>query len=180
MLFYNRTIRFLILALFPTIMLTKHTGVFAMELTSTAFTHQQSIPKQYTCDGANLSPPLAWVAIPKNTQSLVLIVDDPDAPHGTWDHWLLFNIPPRVTEFTENLTQLPNGTKEGINSWGETGYGGPCPPSGVHRYIFTLYALDISLNIKDKPTKAELLNAMKGQVIEQTVLMGTYQRSSSR
>lgn len=165
-----------VLILFSTVIFSENKGVQSMELTSTAFSHQQMIPSQYTCDGDNISPPLSWNNVPKNTRSLVLIVDDPDAPHGTWDHWILFNIPPHVTSLVKNVSVLPGGAKEGVNSWGKTGYGGPCPPSGVHRYIFALYALDNVLSFDDTPTKKRIIQAIDGHVIAQATLIATYER----
>lgn len=155
-----------------------------MELRSPAFSHNGAIPRQYTCEGADVSPPLQWHGIPAGTKSLALIVDDPDAPdprapRRTWVHWVLFNIPPTATALPEGVRsdQLPHGTREGINDWKRTGYGGPCPPIGRHRYFFKLYALDTLLAL-DKPTKAELETAMRGHILAEAVLIGTYQRSS--
>lgn len=155
-----------------------------MELRSPAFSHNGAIPRQYTCEGADVSPPLQWQGVPPGTKSLALIVDDPDAPdprapRRTWVHWVLFNIPPTATALPEGVRsdQLPPGTREGINDWKRTGYGGPCPPIGRHRYFFKLYALDTLLEL-DKPTKAELETAMRGHILAEAVLIGTYQRSS--
>ncbi|GIV52417.1 MAG: hypothetical protein KatS3mg038_2938 [Candidatus Kapaibacterium sp.] len=155
-----------------------------MELRSPAFPHNGAIPRHYTCEGADVSPPLQWHGIPAGTQSLALIVDDPDAPdprapQRTWVHWVLFNIPPTTTALPEGIPrdQLPRGTREGINDWKRTGYGGPCPPIGRHRYFFKLYALDTLLSV-EKPTKAELEAAMRGHILAEAVLIGTYQRSS--
>ena len=147
-----------------------------MLITSSAFNANAFIPKQYTCDEKDLSPPLQWTHAPNNTQSFVLIVDDPDAPNGNWDHWLLFNIPGDVTQLTENLSVLPAGTQEGKNSWGKTGYGGPCPPSNIHRYFFKLYALDSVLSLKNGVTKDQITQAMEGHIIAQAELIGKYQR----
>jgi Raf kinase inhibitor-like YbhB/YbcL family protein len=155
-----------------------------MELRSPAFPHNGAIPRQYTCEGADVSPPLQWQGIPSGTKSLALIVDDPDAPdprapRRTWVHWVLFNIPPSATALPEGVpsAQLPRGTREGLNDWKRTGYGGPCPPIGRHRYFFKLYALDTVLEL-DKPTKAELETAMHGHILAEAVLIGTYQRRS--
>lgn len=152
-------------------------------LTSPSFSHQGLIPARYTCDGKDYSPELIWTEVPENTQSLVLIVDDPDAPDPqapkmTWVHWILYNIPPNVNRLPEQLTtdKLPIGTLEGINDWGRVGYGGPCPPIGVHRYFHKLYALNIVLPDLSKPTKAVLEQAMQGHIIAQTELIGLYQR----
>jgi Raf kinase inhibitor-like YbhB/YbcL family protein len=137
----------------------------------------------YTCDGEDISPPLAWSDIPPNAQSLALIVDDPDAPDPkapkmTWVHWVLYNLPPAEGGLPEGVPSmdLPRGTREGLNDWKRTGYGGPCPPIGRHRYFFKLYALDTVLPDLGHPTKAALEKAMKGHVIAQAELIGTYQR----
>ena len=167
----------LIFSLFSTIVIAKNKEVKQMELISTAFSNNQIIPKKYTCDGDDVSPPLAWDNVPKASKSLVLIFDDPDAPRGTWDHWILFNIPSQVNALPENIAELPNGTLEGLNSWGNAGYGGPCPPSGIHRYIFKLYALDVLLNLPEKATKPVILKAMDGHVIALAELIGKYERS---
>lgn len=154
-----------------------------MELTSPAFVQNGTIPERYTCDGANISPPLRWNNPPSGTKSFALIVDDPDAPDPraprmTWVHWVLFNIPAQVRELSEGVSadQLPAGTAEGLNDWKRTGYGGPCPPIGRHRYMFKLYALDTLLEL-ERPTKAELEAAMRGHILAQAVLVGTYQRA---
>ncbi|WP_457668982.1 YbhB/YbcL family Raf kinase inhibitor-like protein [Thiolapillus sp.] len=146
---------------------------------SPAFEEGEAIPAIYTCDGEDISPPLQWKGIPEATQSLVLIVDDPDAPDPAapkmvWVHWLLYNLPAMATGLPEAVTTLPAGTLEGINDWQRTGYGGPCPPIGRHRYFFKLYALDTVLPDLGEPTKDRLLEAMQGHVIEEAVLMGTY------
>lgn len=148
----------------------------AFTLTSSAFANESSIPEKYTCDGADVTPPLQWENLPDGTQSLVLIVDDPDAPVGIWDHWILYNIPPHVTEFAENLQSLPEGTLEGKNSWARTGYGGPCPPDKMHRYYFKLYALDSVLDLPNGAHKSTLLKEMEGHIIGETQLMGKYDR----
>ena len=152
-------------------------------LTSTAFENGDRIPSQYTCDGDDISPALSWNNVPTTAKSLVLIVDDPDAPDPkapkmTWVHWLLYNIPPDVSDLAEHMTanKLPMRTMEGINDWKRTGYGGPCPPIGRHRYFFKLYALDKLLDDLHKPVKTKLEAAMQGHIIAQTQLMGTYQK----
>ena len=117
----------------------------ALTLNSPVFNQGARIPTQFTCDDKDISPALHWQDAPEGTKSFAMIFDDPDAPMGTWDHWLLFNIPANVTELAEDISQLPPGTKEGMNSWGRTGYGGPCPPDREHRYFLKLYALDIAL-----------------------------------
>mgnify|MGYP006385307781 FL=1 len=154
-----------------------------MKLTSTAFVHGGAIPGSYTCEGRDVSPHLAWSGIPPDAKSLVLIVDDPDAPDPaapkmTWVHWLLYNLPPQSVELREGIApgDLPPGTREGVNDWKRTGYGGPCPPIGRHRYFHKLYALDIVLADLGKPTKVELEKAMYGHVLGQTELLGTYQK----
>lgn len=150
---------------------------------SIAFEQNSPIPAQYTCQGKDISPPLSWHQIPEGTKSLVLIVDDPDAPDPdapkmTWVHWLLYNLPPTSQGLSEDISnsELPAGTKEGINDWKRTGYGGPCPPIGRHRYFFKLYALDSVLDDLKKPTKAGLEAAMQGHVLGHTELIGTYQK----
>ncbi len=145
-----------------------------MKITSNVFEHEKIIPSKYTCDGSDISPSLAWDGVPDNTKSFVLIVDDPDAPHGTWDHWILFNMPSSVRQLPENISTLPEGTQEGKNSWGKTGYGGPCPPFGVHRYFFKLYALDGVLTLNNGATKTEIIQAMKNHVIAEAELLGKY------
>ena len=148
-------------------------GVIEMKLTSSAFTHNGQIPSEYTCDGDDLSPPLSISDAPLNAKSLVLINDDPDAPVGTWDHWVVFNINPSTKEISKG--KEPQGTA-GKNSWGKTGYGGPCPPSGTHRYFFKLYALDTMLHLPVGSTKKNLEMAMQGHIIGQAQLIGNYKR----
>ncbi|MBI2659494.1 YbhB/YbcL family Raf kinase inhibitor-like protein [Candidatus Woesearchaeota archaeon] len=145
-----------------------------MKLTSPAFHHNGSIPSEYTCDGNDLSPELIISDVSPNAKSLVLISDDPDAPVGTWDHWIVFNIPPSTTSIPK-CTE-PKGTA-GKNSWGRTGYGGPCPPSGTHRYFFKLYALDTMLNLPEGSNKKDIESTMQGHIVAQVQLMGTYRRS---
>lgn len=152
-----------------------------LTLTSAAFTHGSEIPSKYTCEGQDMSPPLAWSGVPAGAKSLALIVDDPDAPDPaapkmTYVHWLLYNIPAGATSLSEAVRQLPAGTLEGLNDWRRTGYGGPCPPIGRHRYFHKLYALDIVLPDLRAPTKAALEAAMNGHVIAQAELVGTYQK----
>ncbi|MBI2660123.1 YbhB/YbcL family Raf kinase inhibitor-like protein [Candidatus Woesearchaeota archaeon] len=144
-----------------------------MKLTSSAFSHNGAIPSEYTCDGDDLSPPLSINDVPSNAKSLVLISDDPDAPVGTWDHWVVFNIPAATKEIQKGTE--PNGIG-GRNSWGRTGYGGPCPPSGTHRYFFKLYALDTELNLPEGSTKKDVERAMQGHILTNAELMGTYKR----
>lgn len=159
-------------------------ALMTLTLTSPAFNHQGQIPLEYTCDGQDISPQLSWSHIPNGTKSLALIMDDPDAPDPaapkmTWVHWVLYNIPPSATGLPRGVTseRLPAGTQEGLNNWDRTGYGGPCPPIGRHRYFFKLYALDVELTDLDRPTKEVLEKAMAGHVVAQAELMGTYQRS---
>jgi len=152
-----------------------------MKITSKAFSHMDSIPRKYTCDGEDISPPISWEGVPEGTKSLALIVDDPDAPDPrapkmTWVHWVLYNIPPNTKGLEEDIDVLPEGTLEGLNDWKRTGYGGPCPPIGRHRYFFKLYALDIMLPDLKMPTKKAVEEAMKGHVLERAELIGTYER----
>ena len=154
-----------------------------LTLTSSAFNNGDEIPSKYTCEGKDVSPPLTWTGVPETARSLVLIVDDPDAPDPrapkmTWVHWVLYNMPPNVSGLPEDIAsaQLPPGTEEGINDWKRTGYGGPCPPVGRHRYFHKLYALDTVLKGLKKPTKAEVEAAMQGHIIAQAELLGTYQK----
>ncbi len=155
----------------------------ALVLTSSAFTHQGSIPQPHTCQGKDVSPPLAWSGIPPAAKSLVLIVDDPDAPDPaapklTWVHWVLYGLPPAAHGLEEGVARarLPPGTREGTNDWNRTGYGGPCPPIGRHRYFFKLYALDRPLPDLGPARKADVEKAMEGHVLEKAELMGTYQK----
>ncbi len=153
-----------------------------LTLRSSAFHDGDSLPKRLTCEGEDRSPPLAWENLPEGTASLVLIIDDPDAPDPAaprmvWDHWILYNLPPDCPGLDEGVTgaELPHGTGEGINSWGRTGYGGPCPPVGRHRYFHRLYALDIRLSPElGTPQKDDLLLAMDEHILAHAVLVGTY------
>jgi Raf kinase inhibitor-like YbhB/YbcL family protein len=152
----------------------------SVELTSMAFQPGATIPKQYTGDGADQSPPLRWSEPPKGTQSLALICDDPDAPRGTWVHWILFNLPAQTRELGEGvptIETLGTGTKQGKNDFGQIGYGGPAPPKGKpHRYFFKLYALDVTLDLPPGATKTQLTDAMKGHVLAEGQLVGNYGR----
>jgi len=155
----------------------------ALILSSPAFAHNAAIPTTYTCEGDDISPALAWRGAPAGTKSFVLIVDDPDAPDPkapkmTWVHWVLYNIPATAAGLPEDEAKggVPDGALGGLNDWKRTGYGGPCPPIGRHRYFHKLYALDTVLPNLDRPTKAKLLEAMQGHVLEQTELLGTYQK----
>lgn len=155
----------------------------SLTITSPAFDHQGPIPRRYTCDGEDISPELRWSGVPADAKSLVLIVDDPDAPDPaapkmTWVHWVLYNIPPDSNGLPEAVapSALPPGTRQGLNDWHRTGYGGPCPPIGTHRYFHKLYALDTVLPDLGNPTKSEVERAMQGHVIDQAELIGTYHR----
>lgn len=152
----------------------------AMSLTSPAFADGQRMLSRYTCEGDDVSPPLRWSGVPEGAKSLALICHDPDAPGGEWVHWLLYNLPPSTSELPEGLSRaetLPSGARQGRNGFGRTGYGGPCPPKGsVHRYFFTLYALDKAPSLRPGATKEDLLREMKGHVLAEARLMGTYKR----
>ncbi len=150
-----------------------------IKITSSAFAEGGMIPSKYTCDGADVSPPLQWDAVPEGTKSIALISDDPDAPMGTWVHWVIFGLPAETRELAENIPAdetLPNGAKQGITDFGRVGYGGPCPPSGTHRYFFKIYALDTELQIDASAGKRGLLKAMEGHILAQGQLMGKYKR----
>ncbi|MCG6966926.1 MAG: YbhB/YbcL family Raf kinase inhibitor-like protein [Chromatiaceae bacterium] len=158
-----------------------------LSISSAAFEHQGEIPRQYTCEGDDTSPALRWSGVPAGTRSLVLIVDDPDAPDPaaprmTWVHWVLYNLPPATTGLGEGVAAdaLPDGTGQGINDWKRTGYGGPCPPIGRHRYFHKLYALDTVLDGLNRPTKAQVEAAMQGHVIASAELIGTYAKTPGR
>ncbi len=138
------------------------------------FENNGNIPGKYTCDGDDVNPPLQIEGVPENARSLVLIVDDPDAPMGTWDHWIVWNIAPDTTKIEEN--SVPEGAVQGMNDFKKREYGGPCPPSGKHRYMFKLYALDTTLDLDSASKKEDVENAMSGHIIEQTTLVGLYQR----
>jgi Raf kinase inhibitor-like YbhB/YbcL family protein len=154
-----------------------------LRLTSSAFEHLGKIPRRYTCEGEDVSPPLSWTDAPPGTKSFALIVEDPDAPDPeapkmTWVHWVLYNLPPETRGLEEGVPvdRLPAGTLEGRNDWKRTGYGGPCPPIGRHRYFHRLYALDARLPDLDAPTRARLLEAMEGHILAGAELIGTYQK----
>jgi Raf kinase inhibitor-like YbhB/YbcL family protein len=155
----------------------------SLTIASIAFAANAAIPALYTCEGRDISPPLAWSGAPSGTKSFALIVDDPDAPDPaapkmTWVHWVLYDIPATTTDLPEAVqpAALPPGTREGINDWKRTGYGGPCPPIGRHRYLHKLYALDVVLPDLKRPNKAALEKAMEGHVLAQAMLVGTYQK----
>ncbi len=158
---------------------TTKTEVIAMKITSNAFKEGEIIPLKYGCDGPDISPALAWTGVPDSTKSLALIMDDPDAPAGTWVHWVIFNIPPDTTGLPENFPttkEFPSGIRQGINDFHRYGYGGPCPPGEIHRYFFKLYALDTMLDLPPGASKAQLLTAMNGHILATAQLMGRYQR----
>jgi len=146
----------------------------AMKLTSSAFEQNQPIPKKYTCDGQDINPPLKIEDVPENTKSLVLIVDDPDAPMGTFTHWLVWNIDPKTTLIEEN--SVPEGAIQGVDDFGRNSYGGPCPPFGTHHYHFKLYAIDTQLDLSPSSKKSDLEKAIEGHILDWTELIGTYQR----
>jgi len=152
----------------------------ALELRSAAFKQNELIPRQFSCQGLDVSPPLSWAGVPEKTQSIVLVCDDPDAPLGTWVHWLIYDIPSDITELSNGIPHqetLDSGAKQGINDFGNIGYGGPCPPSGKpHRYFFKLYCIDEKLELSSGLTKDELLKAIKGHIIAQAELIGKYKR----
>jgi Raf kinase inhibitor-like YbhB/YbcL family protein len=156
----------------------------SLSLTSTAFRAGENIPAIHTCDGSNISPPLSWSGVPAAARSLALIVEDPDAPDPAapqriWVHWVLYNIPTDASGLLEGVQQkdLPHGTRPGLNDWKNSGYGGPCPPVGRHRYFHKLFALDLVLPDLGAPSKAQLEQAMQGHIIEQAELVGLYQRT---
>ena len=152
----------------------------AMEIKSSAFKAQEKIPAKYTCEGADVSPPLSWTDVPEKTQGLALICDDPDAPMGTWVHWVIYDLPTETRELPEGMTPkevIENGARQGVNDFGKVGYGGPCPPPGpAHRYFFKLYALDAKLGLPPRATKKDVEKAMKGHILAQTELVGLYKR----
>lgn len=151
----------------------------AFQISTKAFRSGGPIPRKYTCDGPDASPPLAWNDPPAGTQCLALIVDDPDAPAGTWVHWVLYDIPPQTRELPEGVPkdrQLPSGACQGRNDFGKVGYNGPCPPRGaLHRYFFKLYALDSKTNLQPLASKRDLEHVMKGHILAQAELIGKYQ-----
>lgn len=154
--------------------------VMSLDLISSAFAEGEAIPTRYTCDGEDVSPPLKWSNVPEGTKSFALIADDPDAPAGTWVHWVIYDIPANVSELPEAVPTtetLANGARQGVNDFKRIGYGGPCPPRGApHRYFFKLYALDVVLGLEPRATKKDLLRAMEDHILAQGQLMGTYKR----
>lgn len=145
-----------------------------LKLSSPAFKNGETIPSEYTCEGKDVNPPLLFEYIPGNTKSLALVMDDPDAPAGTWVHWVIWNMAPDTREIEEN--SVPVDAEFGMTSSNTKTYGGPCPPSGIHRYFFKLYALDTRLNLPEGASKADLEQAMQRHIIEQAELVGIYQR----
>lgn len=151
----------------------------AFQIKSPAFSDNGMMPSIHTCDDKDISPQLQWTEPPQGTKSFALINDDPDAPMGTWVHWVIFNLPAGTRQLEQNFPkdkELKNGAKQGINDFGKIGYGGPCPPSGTHRYFFKLYALDALLNLPAGATKNQLLDAMKGHTLAETQIIGKYKR----
>jgi Raf kinase inhibitor-like YbhB/YbcL family protein len=158
---------------------SKIKGGGKMEIKSSAFKEGSMIPGKYTCDNIDISPPLEWSQAPDGTKTLALICDDPDAPAGTWVHWVLFNLPGNILKLLEDVPKievLKNGARQGKNDFGKIGYGGPCPPGGIHRYYFKIYALNKELDPKSGITKKELLKAMEGHILAEGQLMGRYKR----
>ena len=154
-------------------------GKMEINITSTAFQDGGMIPAKYTCDGQDISPPLAWQGIPDGCKSIALVNDDPDAPMGTWVHWVMYNIPPETSQLPEDVPPdkvLPNGARQGMTDFRRVGYGGPCPPSGTHRYFFKIYALDIQPDLDAGATKKQLLAAMQGHILAEGQLVGKYKR----
>jgi Raf kinase inhibitor-like YbhB/YbcL family protein len=161
------------------IMKIKEGAFLTMLLTSNSFLNGDFMSPKYTCEGNDISPAFSWQNIPKDTKSLVLICEDPDAPGHTWTHWLLYNIPPTIPGLKENASKdLPSRIQVGLNSWNRQDYGGPCPPSGVHHYIFTLYALDSMLDFKLAPNNEKLLEAFKNHVLAKTTYTGLYEKKN--
>ena len=151
----------------------------ALEISSTAFSEGEMIPTRYTCDGPDVSPDLSWSGVPDTARTLALICDDPDAPMGTWVHWVLYNLPAETRALPEAAppnAELADGSRHGQNSWRRLGYGGPCPPSGTHRYSFKLYALDAVFDLAPGAGKEQLLQAMEGHILGQAEVMGIYSR----
>jgi Raf kinase inhibitor-like YbhB/YbcL family protein len=155
-------------------------GAMSLQISSAAFSPGGTVPRKFTCDGRDVSPQLKWNDPPANTQSVALIMDDPDAPAGTWAHWVIYDLPANTRELPEGVAkqeQLPSGARQGRNDFGKIGYGGPCPPPGKqHRYFFKIYALDVKLDLKAGATKADVERAMKGHILAQAELIGKYGR----
>jgi Raf kinase inhibitor-like YbhB/YbcL family protein len=154
-------------------------GPMALHVESPAFSEGGLIPRPYTCDGKDISPPLSWSGVPETAKSLALICDDPDAPGKTWVHWVLFNLPPRTNRLAEGIAareSVSGGGAQGTNDFRKIGYGGPCPPGGTHRYLFKLYALDTELKLSAAATKADVERAMEGHILAEGTLTGKYTR----
>jgi Raf kinase inhibitor-like YbhB/YbcL family protein len=159
----------------------------SLKVTSSAFQQGGAIPSKYTCEGQDISPPLAWSGVPNNARSIAMIVDDPDAPdpakpQRVYVHWVVYNIPVAINSLSENASKsgMPKGAVQGKNDWGKAEYGGPCPPIGRHRYFFKVYALDTDLTGLTAPTKADVERAMKGHIVDNGELMGTYQKAAKK
>jgi Raf kinase inhibitor-like YbhB/YbcL family protein len=156
----------------------------AITVSSTAFADSATIPKQYTCEGMDMSPPLAWSGVPSAAKTVAMILDDPDAPMGTWTHWIIWNIPASTTSLSEGMPKdatVSGGIRQGRNSWPKTGYGGPCPPPGKpHHYYFTVYTLDTTLSLPDSTNRAQLEAAMKGHILAQGQLLGMYAKTGKQ
>jgi Raf kinase inhibitor-like YbhB/YbcL family protein len=170
----------MILMVFPVFGQAREGIMQKIEVRSSAFGEGDRIPSDFTCDGADMSPPIEWSGVPATAQSLAIIVDDPDAPSGNWTHWLVYGLPPDLTQLKAGIAaeeELPGGALQGRTDFGRTGYGGPCPPSGEHRYFFKVYALNAMLRLKSGVSKQELLRAMQGHILAEGVLMGRYDRS---
>ncbi len=153
-----------------------------MKIISSAFNEGDTIPSKYTCDSLNVSPPLRWSSVPGGTKSFALVFEDPDAPMGTWVHWLIYNLPENILEMPENIPpikNLPNGAVQSRNDFRKIGYGGPCPPMGTHHYFFKIFALDCELKAEQEITRPELMRAISGHVLADAQLMGKYKRQSS-
>lgn len=162
-------------------MIRKGGNFMAIKITSPFFDQGGMIPAEYTCDGKDISPALEWSGIPENAKSLALICDDPDAPAGEWVHWVIFNIPATATGLPENVPPhevLERGARHGLNDFRKFGYGGPCPPSGTHRYFFKIFALDIEIDLPPGATKNDLVRAMKGHIVSKGELIGRYKRQN--
>lgn len=170
---YFSLMLFLVL-LISNVMGKEVTKIGGLKISSSVFKNKGNIPAKYTCDGMDINPPLLIENVSEKTKSLALIADDPDAPRGTWVHWVLWNIDPKTREIRED--SIPKGASQGWNDFSKADYGGPCPPSGTHRYFFKLYALDTILDLSSNSTKVDLENAMKGHIIEQTQIIGLYKR----
>lgn len=165
--------------LHPLLSIDKEEKKMEIDIKSSAFDEGGFIPVKFTCDGQNISPPLEWNGVPEGTQSLALISDDPDAPMGTWVHWVVYNIPPDINGLEEGIPKkeiLANDIEQGLTDFGSVGYGGPCPPRGTHRYFFKIFALDRKFNFKPGLTKSELLEKIKDNIIGRGELIGKYKR----